>query len=121
MPRTSFTIINAPGSYLASIAADDLDFAWEAGDVANNNQFASTGKELILVRNDDVGAQTFTIVSIADPQLKRTGDVTDYSVGAGEYAIFGPVEAKGWRQTDGNVYINPSDANLFFAIIRLPS
>jgi len=119
MPRTTLTPQNPPGAYPGTIAANAADMTFAAADVANKNQFAATGKELLVVRNDNVGAQTVTINSVVDT-FKRTGDITAYSLGASEYAFFGPFPVGGWRQTDGNLYLEGSHADIKFAVIRLP-
>lgn len=100
------------------VAANGLDFTWEAGDVTGNT-FTGAGHDLLLVRNDDVGAQTFTIASQPD-SLNREGDVSDYSVGAGEYAAFWFGNVNGWRASDGSITVTPSSANLKFAVLRIP-
>ncbi len=117
MPRTAITVQTPPGAYPGTIAADAADLTWVAADVANKNSFVCAGGELVLVRNDDASAQTVTITSVAD-EYARTGDVSAYSVGAGEYALFGPIPVAGWRQSDGSVYLEASSANVKLAVIR---
>ena len=121
MARTALTIQSPPGKYPATpIAANGADFTWEAGDAGDNNSFKSTGREIVLVRNDNAGAQTVTIHSMID-ERNREGDITAYSIGAGEYAVFGPFPVAGWRQPDGTVHIDPSHADLKFAVLQLPA
>ncbi len=119
MARTPLTIQTPKGPYPGSVAAEALDITWEAGDATNNNEIAATGKELLLVRNDDVGAQTFTLVSAADP-FKRSADITAYSLGAGEYAAFWLGALTGWIQSDRKFHLNPGNANLKFAVLKMP-
>lgn len=119
MPRTALTPQSPPGAYPGTIAANAADLSFAAADVANKNQVALTGKEMLIVRNDNAGAQTVTINSVAD-SYARTGDITAYSIGAGEYAFFGPFPVAGWRQTDGNLYLEGSHADIKFAVIKLP-
>lgn len=78
-----------------------------------------TGKEILLVHNANAGAQTVTISSVVDP-YKRTGDITTYSVGIGEYAAFPPFPKDGWAQSDGYLYFAASAADVNFAVLRLP-
>ena len=120
MARTALTVQDVPGKYPGSIGVNAADFTWAAADIVDQNSFPCTGREIVLVRNDNVGPQTVTINSVADP-YKRTQDVTAYSVGIGEYAFFGPFPVVGWRQADGNVYLEASAADVFFAVVRLPS
>ena len=119
MPRTALTPQTLKGPYPGTVSANDLDITWAAGDDANENEFTCTGKDLILVRNDDAGAQTFSLLSVEDKK-KRKGDVTNYSVGAGEYAGFWVGSLVGWDQGAGKFHIDVSSNNLMFAILRLP-
>lgn len=120
MARTALSVQEPPGKHPGSIAAEAADLTWEAGDATDLNSYVSTGRELVLVRNDDAAAQTVTIHSVAD-SFNREGDIAAYSVGVGEYAMFGPIPVEGWRQSDGTVHIDPSAATLMFAIVRLPA
>lgn len=119
MARTVLSIITPQGPHPGTVAADALDFAFTASDDVNGNEFAHTGKELILIQNIDAGPQTFTATSVPDPQ-NRSMDITTYSVGAAEFAALLATAITGWRQTDGNFYLDSSDANILFAIMRLP-
>jgi len=120
MPRTDIAVQIPLGPFpTLPVAANALDITVQAADVANMNQFTFTGKELIVVKNDDAGAQTFTFTSVADEQ-KRTGDITAFSLGATEYAAFMATSLKGWQQSDGKFYLQASSANIKFAILRLP-
>ena len=51
--------------------------------------------------------------------LSRTGDITAYSIGAAEYAFFGPFAVEGWRQTDGKIHVACSHADIKFALVRI--
>jgi hypothetical protein len=103
-------------------AANAADYVYvDAGAAfAAGHQFVHTGRELILVHNANGAAQTITISSVIDDE-KRTGDITTYSVGIGEYAVFGPFPVDGWRQTDGNLYLAASATDVGIAVLRLPS
>lgn len=114
MPRTALTPQAAPGAYPS--AWSDLTFA--ATDLANGNQFASTGKEVIVVRNDDASSQSITLKSVNDP-YGRSGDLVK-AIAANAYAMIGPVSDIGWKQTDGNIYIDTTDVDLMIAVITIP-
>jgi len=103
------------------LTANAADFVWTAAgaDFADGARFPHTGKEIILVRNDNVGAQTVTIESAVD-EKNRVGNITTYSVGIGEYAAFPPFPVVGWRQTTGYLMLEASAADVSFAILRLP-
>lgn len=119
MPRTALTVQTLKGPHPGTVAANALDITWTAADDVNLNDFPHTGREVILVRNDNVAAQTFTLTSILS-SLKRLGTVTAYSLGIGEYAAFWAGDIAGWKQTDGKFYLDAAANDVFFAILRLP-
>jgi hypothetical protein len=121
MPRTALTPQSPPGSYPAlPLGAGTADIAFTAADATNFNSFVSTGRELLLVNNPSASAYTVTVHSVADP-LKRTGDITTYSVAAGKVSMLGPFLQSGWLQSDGTVWVDGSNAALLFAVLRLPA
>lgn len=121
MARLALTPITTLGSYpTLPVTANAADFAFTAAGAsfADGFSFPQTGRELLLIRNPTGGALTVTLSSVAAKRTKRTGDVTAYSVGASEFAVFGPFSADGWKQTDGNVYGAASAATLELAVIK---
>lgn len=122
MARTALTAQVPLGPYptlpLAALAAA---LTWAAVDNVNGNSVKSTGRELVLVNNTDVAAQTVTFASVASSPFNRTGDITTYSIPASGFAMFGPFAVDGWRQSDGNLYINATSANVKVAVISLPA
>ena len=119
MARVTIPIIVPKGPHPGVVAPEDLDFVRTAADPSNLNQFIMTGRELLLVRNDDVGAQTVSLLTVNDP-FKRKADITTYSLGISEEMVFWFGDVQGWLQTGGFVFIDPSDADLKFAVIRIP-
>jgi hypothetical protein len=117
MPRTSLTAKAVVGGY-GTYSADGADFTWTAADVANGNQVAATNNDLVLAYNSGATPYTVTISSVADP-FNRTGDITTYSLAAGEYGVFGPFPNLGWKQSDGYLYLAASNASVRFAVIAL--
>ncbi|MBX9877633.1 MAG: hypothetical protein K2Y22_04175 [Candidatus Obscuribacterales bacterium] len=116
--RTTLTPVTCP-NLNSTISANGADFTFTGGDAANGYDFVSTGKEMVLIYNSDgANAYTATIKSAAD-ELGRTGDITTYSLSAGEYAVFGPFPVLGWRQTTGKMNLDASNNAIKFAIIRL--
>jgi hypothetical protein len=92
-----------------------------AADVGNNNAFTLSGKEVLIVSNSGGSPYTLTIHSTPDAE-GRTGDVTSYSIAANAVVAFnfrGGVQ--GWQQSDGNCYIDGSNAALLFAVLRFTS
>jgi hypothetical protein len=98
-----------------AVQAGDLAISF-ASDAVNGNKFASTGQEILLVKNTDTNPHTFTISSVAD-LLGRTGDIAAYSIPAGAIAAIELSAVSGWAQADGNIYLNASDATVVFAVL----
>lgn len=117
MARTSLTPLTALGAY-GTYSANAADVTMTAADVANKNQATMSAKLLLIAHNTGGSAYTVTVDSVADP-YGREGDITTYSVGAGEYAVFGPFEPAGWRQSDGKLYFEASNAAVKFGLVRL--
>lgn len=121
MARTEITVqeVDAP---FAAVSANSLDFTFGAMDAANGNYFACTGRELILFQNTDAGAQTVTIDSV-DDERGRQEDITTYSLAAAEFAAAGVglTNSKGWKQSNGQIYLDTSSANVKVAVLRLPA
>lgn len=120
MARTALTVQTTIAKHPASVAANAADFTFAAGDASNGNYFVHTGRQLILARNTGAGARTITLTSAVD-DLNRLGTITAYSIGAGEFAIFPQgLTIEGWRQSDGQFYINVEHAEVTLAVITLP-
>jgi|SRR5579863_2461194 len=86
-----------------------------SSDPINGNYFVPTGNEILLVWNTDTVAHDFTMVSVPD-HLGR-GDDLVYSVDAGAIAAWQLSILEGWVQPDGQVYLNPSNAHILFAVL----
>jgi hypothetical protein len=119
MARTALTPVAVPARQSVSVAADAADLAFTAGDAVEGNSVPCTGKEIVVAWNTDVGAQTITIDAPAD-EFAREGAITAYSIGADEIAWFGLFHADGWKQTDGTIHIDVSDAGVELAVLRVP-
>ena len=116
--HTPAAILGSKGSLYTANAAD---VAMTAADVANFEQCTFTGKEVIIAHNSDgANPYTVTIESVADADLGRTGDITTYSLAAGEVGAFGPFQSDGWRQSDGTLHWKGSNAAVRFGVIRIP-
>lgn len=121
MSRLALTPVSLPAKYPAlPITPNALDAAFTAAgaDFADGASFPMTEKEILIVHNANAGAQTVTITSTIDP-YKRTGDITAYSIGIGEYAVFPQFQKAGWVQSDGNLYLAASAADVEFLVLRL--
>ena len=118
MARQTLTKLTALGAFNA-YAANAADLTMTAADVANKEQFACSGKDLIFVHNTDAGVQTVTITSV-DDAYGRAENITTYSMAAGEYAVFGPFVKHGWMQADGNIYLEASAATVKIGVVAVP-
>jgi len=101
---------------LAALAAD-LNFV--AADVANKDQVAHTGKEVVLAWNTGATDHTVTITSVEDP-YGRIEHMGPYTIATGKIARFGPYANLGWHQTDGKLYFEANHAEIKFAVLLVP-
>ena len=115
MARTEVTAIDLGGQ----LDYDGDSLTWTACDNVNGNYCSHTGREIILVRNDNVATQDFTVVSQED-DMGRTKDATDAAVGIGAYKAFGPYPIKGWSNA-GALEFDGGAADVYVCVIRLPS
>ena len=118
MPRQTLTPLVALGEF-GSYVANAADVTMTAADAANKEQFVATPRQIVFAHNTGAGARTVTITSVAD-EKGRSGDIATYSIGAGEYAVFGPfTSAQGFRQTDGYIYLEAAHAEVKFGVVTL--
>ena len=120
MSRQVHTPLAALGSKASDYSANAADLTMTAADAANFEQVAHTGKELIIAHNTGAGARTITIESIASGTLGRSGDITTYSIGAGEIAVFGPFQSDGWRQSGSLLHFKAEHAEVELAVVTFP-
>lgn len=99
------------------VAADALDLTQTVADVVNKEQFVPSGDDLVIAHNTGAAPYTITFTSMADDK-NRTGDISAYSLGAGEHAIF-RFKKPGWMQSDGRVYLEASNAAVKWSVIQL--
>lgn len=95
---------------------DALTFA--ALSAGEDDTFISTGREILVFRNDDVAPVSVTITSTADPQ-GRTGDTT-LSITNATYAVSQLFPRVGWAAAAGTIAIVCADADVFVAVLRIP-
>lgn len=121
MARAVITVQTPKGPYpTLQPAVNSLDIVFTAADAVNFNECvwpSSSDKLLILARNSGAGARTLTISSSADT-LNRTGDITAYSMGAGEYLAFIVAKA-GWQQTGAKLWLTAEHAEVLLAVLAL--
>jgi hypothetical protein len=119
MARVTHTAFSALGTKSDVYTAGAADISMTAATPADDEEVVHNGEILLIAHNTDVGAQTVTVSSVAD-DLGRTGDITTYSLAADDYAVFGPFKVEGWRQTNGKLYFEATDAGVLFAVVKLP-
>lgn len=119
MPRQTLTKIVPKGPYPAlPVSVNSLDFVFTAADAVNKEQFVPGANTLLIVKNAHATlAKTFTLTSKADAK-NRTGDVTTYSLGVGEYAAF-LFKKDGWMQSDGRIYMEAESNDIRYAVIEI--
>lgn len=113
--------IRAP--FAATPTAGQLHFTFAAG-ATGGDTITVTGREVIIAYNSHATtAYTFTITSQVDGQ-NRTGDITTYSLAAGEFAVFSGAltNAPGWKNVStGLLSVAVSNAAIKWAILQLPA
>ena len=116
--RTVLTKNKAPGGYDSGGAA----LVWTAADVDNKNRFLATGREILLVRNENEAAQTVTITAVDDPFKRKEDASKELAIGsvAPTFAVFQMFPTIGWQQSDGYIYLEAAAADVYFAVIELP-
>lgn len=121
MPRVTVTVNESAKRYPTPlpVAINSLDFAFTVGDAVNGLEYVATGREAVLLRNVNIAAQTFSLLSVAD-EFGRKGDITAYSLGPSEFAVLAP-PLKGFQQADGKIYIDVGHNDVNIAVLRLPS
>jgi hypothetical protein len=115
MPRVTLTRSNSPGPNPTAGVAVTMT----AADTVNKEQFALTGREILIIHNTGASSRTYTITSVADP-FGRLGDITAQTIAAGAIHTVGPFGLAGWQQTGGYLYIEANNAEVKFGVIALP-
>lgn len=110
------TLLGGFGAYSAGAA----HFVWTAAIAADKEKALLNNSLLLLAYNSDgANPYTATVTSTADP-FGRTGDITAYSLAAGDYAVFGPFKNIGWMQSDGYLYFEAENAAVKWAAFFIP-
>ena len=117
MPATSLTIVTA-----ADFADGVADVGYEAADQSNTNDFANTGKEILLVDNASGGNCLITFPSVPASKftindvLTKTPDAT--TIANGKVAMYGPFTTAIYG---GTVTIGYStDTSVTVAVVTMP-
>ena len=111
------TRTNIPIQELARNGGNDNAITWTAGDATNDHDFVNTGREIVLMKNDSIGALSADVISVAD-EYGRTGDTT-LTPGASAIAAAGPFPPTRWNSASGKAYIDlTDDTSISFAVIK---
>jgi hypothetical protein len=121
MPRAVIAAQTPKGPYPGTVGANALDIAYTAATAADGQTTTWIGgnRMALLWRNSGVGARTVTITSAPSALHARSGDITAFSSGAGEYGMF-IVERDGWQQSDGCLYYAGEHSEVLFAVVSIP-
>jgi len=105
-----------------AVTAGGIHFTWTAGNTGGDT-VTITGREILLIWNSGASPYTVTIASQAD-EKGRTGDISAYSLAAGEFAYFtgGLTNGSGWKNPSTSLLtITPSNAAVKWAVLKLPN
>lgn len=125
MARTTRSKTTLLGSYpTLPVAADSADLVLTAvtgssGSNGDQIDFGDFRALLVAVQNSHASnAYTVTFTSKADSKYNRTGDISGYSLAAGEIGVF-YFERAGWRQSDGMLYLEGNNAAIKVGAVGL--
>ena len=121
MPRLLIVPQDVIGSYpTLPVTAGSADIVWtlSAAAFADGFRFPLTGRELLIIKNDNAGAQTVTIDSLVSKRTNRKGDIDAYSMAANDIIVLGPFSKDGWEQVSGELWGAVTAADLNIAVIK---
>ena len=120
MAALTITNVQAP---FEIISANEADITFTAGSTGTDT-IATNGRDIIIAWNTDgANPYTLTIASEID-EANRTGDITTYSLAAGELAAFGVAltNSAGWKNAStGLITVDVENAAIKWAVLRLPT
>jgi hypothetical protein len=116
MTRQTINAQDVTGPSATSFPANCADITFTAADVANKEQIQLDYPIIVLVKNDNVGAQTVTFSSVVCSH-NRTNDITTYSIGASEVAAF-EFKPHGWKQSTGYLHAEATSADVKYAVLK---
>lgn len=115
MPRTALTPVNSPGQNAVAFK----EFTWAAGDASNGNSVVATGRELILARNMDTSVQTLTLRTV-NGQVSYTLPAKGGSPATEHFLTVGTVPLNGFKQPDGNLWIDVTNSLIELVVLVMP-
>ncbi len=108
-----------PTPYEQNTANTPIDPGFVASDSAGGDLIPITGREIVIVNNTDVGAQTITVTSQPGPTTQRTGDITAAPIPIGAIRAFQLFPWPGWIDGNAQMAVQTSTNNVPIAILRL--
>lgn len=115
MPRQTLTAAQANGPW--PVLNDAVTVTATAANATDKEQVVYSDRLLLLARNSGASSRTVTVTSIAHPETKRTGDITE-TIPAGEMRLLGPFHIDGFKQSDGYLYLEASHAEVLWSAIK---
>lgn len=105
----------------AIIGAGQLAITFTACDNVNGNTFVSTGREILLAKNTDTNAHTFTVTPVTTPYGGKNLSLTNYALApAGSTGSFSAVQMKyrrGWV-SGSTIALACSSSLVQFAVVQ---
>lgn len=110
------------GPYPSTLTTGGATISWISRN-AGGDEFAYTGKEVLLAWNNGVtGVATVSVTSTKNAQ-NRTGDISMASIATGAMVSFGQFDkSDGWVASDGNIDVvatGAGAADVDFAVLVL--
>lgn len=120
MPRMPVALTTPLPSFpTLPVAANSADAVQTAADPVNLNSIAfGRAPRLLVVAINTHATTPYTVTLTSAPINGRTGDISNYSIDPGEVVPFF-VPRSGWRQSDGTLWLQASNAAVKFVAIQL--
>ncbi len=120
MARTAITAQTPVGPHPSTIEAGDLDITMVDVDPDNENYFAASGSDLIIMFNTNGIALGASVTIKSEPDyMNRSADIADYEVDNGEPEFFYVGNTDGWADSSGNVNIDSTHTDVEIAVLRV--
>lgn len=115
MPTNALAIDTLGGAFPSEFEV----LTWEAGDVANGNHYAATGREILLAWNTSADTNyDVTITGEPDYQGRDANLVDEIAFGTIAAVLLG---TRGWRNASREVVVTVENAAVKLAVLRLPT
>lgn len=99
----------------AAPAESGLKLTRAAGDASNGNQWKHHGGDVLIAKNGGGSSYTLTLHSVKDAS-GRTSDLVLTLAAADEIVL--PVPAGGYKQADGEIYVDVQNVAVTLAVLR---